>query len=162
MSIPLLDVNVLVAMLSPEHEHYDRAVRWFVAHRQGRWATCPLTQAGFLRVATQPAAMGRRMTEAWSVLKACCAELDHVFWPMQEQPLEMLSEIRDRIVGHQQLTDAILLDLAIRRGGRLATLDRRIRNLLAPDSPTARIMPLPLNATLRPNQPVIARSGVFT
>lgn len=39
-------------------------------------------------------------------------------------------EIRSRIVGHHQLADAVLLDLAMRHGARLATFDRRIAGLL--------------------------------
>jgi hypothetical protein len=31
-----------------------------------------------------------------------------------------------RLLGHQQITDAYLLGLALRRGGRLATLGRRV------------------------------------
>ncbi len=38
-------------------------------------------------------------------------------------------------MGHQQLTGVILLDLAIRRGGRLATFDRRAARLLPRESP---------------------------
>jgi hypothetical protein len=38
------------------------------------------------------------------------------------------------MVGHHQLTDAVLLDLAIRNQGRLATFDRRILGLLPPNS----------------------------
>ena len=37
-------------------------------------------------------------------------------------------------MGHKQLADALLLDLAIRRGGKLATFDRRIEHLLPPGS----------------------------
>jgi predicted nucleic acid-binding protein len=37
-------------------------------------------------------------------------------------------------VGHHQLTDAVLLDLAIWHQGRLATFDRRISGLVPPDS----------------------------
>jgi predicted nucleic acid-binding protein len=37
-----------------------------------------------------------------------------------------------RLVGHQQVTDAYLLGLAIHRGGMLATLDRGIEALSGP------------------------------
>ncbi len=36
---------------------------------------------------------------------------------------DIRGEIRARVVGHRQLTDAVLLDLAIRHQGRLATFD---------------------------------------
>jgi hypothetical protein len=44
------------------------------------------------------------------------------------------AEIRGRLPGHQQLTDAVLLDLATRHGARLASFDRRVAVLLAADS----------------------------
>jgi predicted nucleic acid-binding protein len=46
---------------------------------------------------------------------------------------DVRDEIRARMVGHHQLTDAVLLDLAIRNQGRLATFDRRILGLLPPN-----------------------------
>ena len=46
----------------------------------------------------------------------------------------VMSLRRARVVGHHQLTDAVLLDLAIRHQGRLATFDRRVLGLLPPDS----------------------------
>jgi hypothetical protein len=49
--------------------------------------------------------------------------------------VEMLPEMRERLVGRQPLTDAVPLDLAIRKGGRLVTLDQRAANLLPLDSP---------------------------
>ena len=58
----------------------------------------------------------------------------HDFWPLQAGLTGISDEIRRGIVGHNQLTDAVLLDLAIRRGGRLATFDRRVVSLLPPDS----------------------------
>lgn len=59
----------------------------------------------------------------------------HTFWPQDYSVTELLPEIRERLVGHQQLTDALLLDLAIRKGGRLVTFDQRIASLLSADSP---------------------------
>jgi hypothetical protein len=38
------------------------------------------------------------------------------------------------LLGHQQVTDAYLLGLAIRHGGRLATMDQRIGALTEPKS----------------------------
>ncbi len=61
--------------------------------------------------------------------------LTTIFWPHEHPLTDLLPEIRNRLIGHQQLTDAILLDLAIRQGGRLVTLDRRVTRLLPPDSP---------------------------
>lgn len=59
----------------------------------------------------------------------------HRFWPLEYGLDGIRGEIRERIVGHNQLADALLLDLAIRHAGRLATFDRRVKALLSPDSP---------------------------
>ena len=42
--IALLDVNVLIALIDPQHVHHERSHRWFQAHGGHGWATCPLTQ----------------------------------------------------------------------------------------------------------------------
>jgi hypothetical protein len=75
------------------------------------------------------------MQDAYAVLAANLEERDHGFWQLDYQVTEILPEIRERVTGPRQTTDALLLDLAIRRNGRLATLDLRIEALLAPNSP---------------------------
>lgn len=44
--------------------------------------------------------------------------------------LEAVARFELRITGHQQVTDAYLLGLAIHKKGRLATLDRALLSLL--------------------------------
>jgi hypothetical protein len=44
----------------------------------------------------------------------------------------METTFRDRIIGHQQITDAYLLGLAIRKKARLVTFDKAIAALLPP------------------------------
>lgn len=134
--ISLLDVNVLVAMLWPRHVFFKQASRWFRDNRGAGWATCPMSEAGLVRLYTQPAVMGVEISpqEALEVLGKTCAEPDHVFWPQEQSVTRLAPEIRQRLVGHKQLTDAIFLDLAIRNSGRLATFDQRIKGLLPPDS----------------------------
>ena len=50
----LLDVNVLVALLDPQHVHHDPANHWFAQHSSAGWATCLLTQNGVLRILWHP------------------------------------------------------------------------------------------------------------
>jgi predicted nucleic acid-binding protein len=50
--ISLLDVNVLIALAWPNHIHHRLASRWFDRNRKSGWATCPLTQSGFVRVSS--------------------------------------------------------------------------------------------------------------
>jgi predicted nucleic acid-binding protein len=40
-----------------------------------------------------------------------------------------------KLAGHQQVTDAYLLGLAIHKRGKLATMDRAVRTLLPDKSP---------------------------
>lgn len=72
--------------------------------------------------------------DAMDALAQSTASPGHRFWPMEYGVADIRDEIRGRIVGHHQLTDALLLDLAVRREGRLATFDRRIAGLLPAES----------------------------
>jgi uncharacterized protein len=132
----LLDTNVLVALLWPSHAQHDLAVKWFTRRRGKGWATCPLTQAGFVRIVSNPAFSRDAVTprEAAGVLVANTAAKDHSFWPDELPFVEAVAFTEARLVGHQQVTDAYLLGLALRRGGLLATLDQRIAALTEPKS----------------------------
>jgi predicted nucleic acid-binding protein len=59
-------------------------------------------------------------------LRSLCSSTDHHFWA---DPVSLLDETLFRaatIGGHQKITDAYLLGLAVRNHGRLATFDRSI------------------------------------
>ncbi len=132
----LLDTNVLVALLWPSHAHHALAVKWFARHRTAGWASCPLTQSGFVRIVSNPAFSRDAVTptEAASLLAANTGAADHVFWPDALPFADSTAFAGPRLVGHQQVTDAYLLGLALRRGGVLATLDERIGALTLPQS----------------------------
>jgi len=132
----LLDTNLLIALLWPAHERHDRAVKWFVHHRDKGWATCPITEAGFVRIVSNPAFSRDAVQprEAIQVLSANTVAKDHQFWPDESPLAETVVFAGVRLLGHQQVTDAYLLGLAIRRGGKLATLDQRIGALTDPKS----------------------------
>ncbi len=136
MGIALLDVNLLLALAWPNHVHHDAAHKWFERQRSQKWATCSATQAGFLRLSAHPAVTKSAVSvgEALHVLEANTAAPEHVFWVQQRQFRELLPEIRTRLVGHQQVSDALLLDLAIQNRGVLATFDQAARSLLSSNS----------------------------
>ena len=122
----LLDVNVLIALFDPNHVHHDLAHDWFADNRGHGWATCPVTENGFVRVLANPAYGGpvARASELLSRLAAFCRADDHVFWP---DAVSLRDETRfdpAMVTGHRQLTDIYLLGVAIAQGGRLATFDR--------------------------------------
>jgi len=127
----LLDTNLLIALLWPSHERHGPAATWFARHRTRGWATCPVTQAGFVRIVSNPAFSRDAVQprEAAQVLTANTAARDHAFWADDLPFAEAVAFAGPRLLGHQQVTDAYLLGLAIRRGGALATLDRGIEAL---------------------------------
>lgn len=133
----LLDTNLLVALLWPSHAHHGLALKWFARHRGKGWATCPITQAGFVRIVSNPAFSRDAVTprDAVVVLAANTAASDHTFWPDGLPMAEAVDFAGMKLIGHQQVTDAYLLGLALRRGGCLATLDHSIAALIDPKSP---------------------------
>ena len=132
----LLDTNVLIALFWPSHARHDLAVHWFLRHRAKGWATCALTEAGFVRIVSNPAFSrdAVKPREAIQVLAANTSAKEHSFWP-SDLPFEQTVAFAGvRLLGHQQVTDAYLLGLAIRRKGVLATLDEGIVGLTEPKS----------------------------
>ncbi|MFM2126130.1 MAG: hypothetical protein RL328_2581 [Acidobacteriota bacterium] len=134
MSHALLDVNVLVSLLGDDLGT-PAARQWFRDHARKGWASCTITQSGFVRVTARTASGSAAMAKLFEVVRLMCDSPDHELWPVDLQMADILPEVRGRLQGHSQITDAVLLTLAIRRGGRLVTLDKRIRNLLPADSP---------------------------
>lgn len=124
----LLDVNVLVALFDPDHIHHELAHDWFTDHRVEGWATCAVTENGFVRLLANPAYghVPMRPQEIIERLGRFCASGHHEFWrdtvSLRDATLFKTSLVR----GHGQLTDIYLLGLAKKIGGRLATFDRGI------------------------------------
>lgn len=132
----LFDTNLLIALLWPSHERHGLAVKWFTCNRSKGWATCPFTEAGFVRIVSNPAFSRDAVQprEAIQVLSANTAAKDHEFWPDELPVAAAVAFAAVRLMGHQQVTDAYLLGQAISRGGVLATLDKGILALTEPKS----------------------------
>jgi len=130
----LLDVNVLVALFDPAHLHHDTAHAWFEMEREGGWATCPITENGFVRVLSNPAYPGRRTTVADAVARLArfTASGHHSFWADDLSLLDRSVISAHLLMGHGEITDAYLLALAVGKGGRLATFDGKIRTAAVP------------------------------
>ncbi len=131
--IALPDVNVLIALTWPNHVHHAAARAWFEVHRQEGWATCPLTEAGFVRVSCTPSVVRYTVSplEAISVLRKLTRLGNHTFWPQDQSVMDLPESIGVRLQGYRQITDAMLMAAAIRRGGQLATLDGGIERLVS-------------------------------
>jgi hypothetical protein len=127
----LLDVNVLVALAWPNHVHHAAALAWFDEVGRAGFATCPVTQSGFVRVSSNKRAIpdARSPREAREILRRITALPGHVFWPDDIEIASNQHIAWERLGSHAQVTDAHLLALAIRHGGRLATFDRVLVDL---------------------------------
>lgn len=129
----LLDVNLLIALAWPSHVHHSLAQDWF-ARKGGRsWASCPISQAGFVRVSSNPKFIDGAVSplEALELLNVVTRSRRHEFWPDDVSLADRAQFSFAHLVGHRQVTDAYLLALAIVHEGALATLDPGIRTLLA-------------------------------
>jgi len=136
----LLDVNALIALAWPNHVHHEAARRWFTAHRRDGWATCVLTEAGFVRVSCNPAAVRHTVTpgEAIALLRRLRQLESHAFWPLDRSLTDLPQQLAGRLQGYRQITDAVLLAAAMQRGATLATLDSGLARLV--DAPQRRVV----------------------
>ena len=130
--IYLLDVNLLIALAWPSHVHHLSAQHWFQRVGRKGWASCPLTQTGFVRISSNPSFIDGAVDPkvALRLLGEVCQASSHSFWP---DDLDLSADPAwpaSHLIGHRQVTDAYLLGLAIKRRGKLATLDAGIRALL--------------------------------
>jgi toxin-antitoxin system PIN domain toxin len=118
----LLDANVLIALVVAEHVHHDAAAEWLSAFDAG-FATCPITQGSLVRFLLRA---GQSATAALDVVSAIEEANGHEFWP---DSLSFVDVEVGGVVGHRQVTDAYLAQLARRREGGLATLDSGLAHL---------------------------------
>ena len=125
----LLDVNVLIALTNPSHIHHTRAHAWF--RRVSSWATTPVTETAFIRLMTNSAVAGRPVSreEAVDVLGALRAWPGHRFLPDDSSLADPVIDLVG-LVGHRQVTDFHLVNLAAAHHMVLATFDRAIPEML--------------------------------
>jgi toxin-antitoxin system PIN domain toxin len=123
--VALLDVNALVALAWDSHVHHARMREWFASHGTTGWATCPVSESGFVRVSSNPKVLPSPISvaDAREVLVALRAAGAHQFLADDVSPTD--GDV-PKVAGYRQVTDALLLTLARRRGVRLVTFDTGI------------------------------------
>lgn len=126
--ITLLDVNLLVALFDANHIHHEPAHDWFADHQDAGWATCPVTENGFVRVVSQLTAGDTALRPSAIVdhLQQFCRGTQHHFWSDALSLTDTSVFDTRKIHGHRQVTDIYLLGLAHRMDGCLATFDGTI------------------------------------
>lgn len=124
----LLDVNVLIALTDEGHVHNRVVMKWFGSHGLD-WGLCAFSEAGFLRISVNPRMGLLTFEDATNILAALTSRPGYRFWPITSSWTEAVAPFQDRVWGHQQVTDAWLLGLAVKEGGVLVTLDKAIRSM---------------------------------
>jgi hypothetical protein len=121
-SVGLLDVNALVALAWDSHIHHAQMRDWFAARSRSGWATCPLTEGGFVRVSSNPKVLPSAIgvEAARGVLTSLRALASHRFLV---DDVSITDPDVPSLAGHRQVTDAHLLTLARRHEVRLVTFD---------------------------------------
>lgn len=127
----LLDVSVLIALSEPGHECFETAQEWFNSSGKDNWGICPLTEIGFVRITTNPSFFPgpRTQEQATAILAVLADRPGYRYWPLTEGWAALTASFAGRITGHQHITDAYLLGLAIKEDGVLVTFDRGLRYL---------------------------------
>jgi predicted nucleic acid-binding protein len=123
----LLDVNALVALGLREHELFERVVAWVrrLDADTDEFATCAVTELGFIRVLTQAATpYALSIAEAKSALQRLRASGDIPFVFIADD--QDASKLPMWVKTSRQTTDGHLAQLAKVKNGMLATLDRGI------------------------------------
>jgi uncharacterized protein len=125
----LLDLNVLIALTDDEHVHSRKAHLWWASLGNDEWVVCPLTEAGYVRFVANPATRFPKgsVKRATEVLAKLAAIPGYRYWPIPGSWAALTAAFAARITGHQQVTDAYLLGLAIKEDGVLVTFDRDIK-----------------------------------
>ena len=124
MTTLLLDADVVIALTVADHEHPERASRWFVTVEQA--AVCPVVEGALIRFLVR---VGVSATSA----RALLAALHTATRACSSGPTRFRTQTFavGHIVGHRPVTDAYLAGVALSRGGRLATLDIALSEALS-------------------------------
>ena len=136
----LLDVNVLLAIAWPNHQFHATALA--ALSSKNRWATCALTQLGFIRLSSNPAvvATAKSPREAADLLAHLVADSLHLYLDSLPAPAsEDCRSVFAALLGHQQVTDAYLLRLAAANDAVLVTFDGRLESV-AGDKSKVRVL----------------------
>ncbi|MGH3685650.1 MAG: TA system VapC family ribonuclease toxin [Pseudonocardiaceae bacterium] len=118
----LLDSNVLIALAVHEHVHHDAAIAW-LGCTDDLVATCPITQGALIKMLIR---RGVCPDQALHQLRVIAGQSRHEFWPDQ---IPFTDVVLTGVLGHRQVTDAYLAQLARSRAGRLATFDQGLAQL---------------------------------
>lgn len=139
----LLDVNVLLALLDGDHVDHHRAREWLTGQIDQGWASCAITQNGFVRIVSQPRYPNPvSPRDALDRLAAATETAYHAYWMCAVSIADPSVVDRSLLHGPRQVTDAYLLALATANDGRFITFDRSIPAGAVPDASESNLVVL--------------------
>ena len=130
----LLDVNVLISLLDASHGYHAVAKGWF-DQNNGPWASCPITQNGYLRIVTQESYRNTiSIQKAITTLKRAVSMPSHAFLSDDISLLDKKFVAHSQIQSHKEFTDIYLLALSVHNGARLVTFDQGVSRIAVPQA----------------------------
>ena len=121
MSIHLVDANVLIALLVPDHQHHSAAESWMDGLEDADLiASDPVVEGALTRYAVR---IGHSAAQVQRTLRRVHEIARWRFWP---DDLPYADSDLSTVRGHRQVTDSYLASLARHHGGRLVTFDRAL------------------------------------
>ena len=121
MSIHLVDANVLIALLVPDHQHHGAAESWMDGLEDADLiASDPVVEGALTRYAVR---IGHSAAQVQRTLRRVHEIARWRFWP---DDLPYADSDLSTVRGHRQVTDSYLASLARHHGGRLVTFDRAL------------------------------------
>jgi predicted nucleic acid-binding protein len=125
--IYLLDVNALLALGIREHEFHARTAKWVKRAAAGEtaFATCAITELGFLRVLLQASYAGATIAQGQKLLELLKSSGQLRFQFLVDD--QDASHLPHWVKWPKQITDGHLVALAKAHDALLATLDERLR-----------------------------------
>ncbi len=123
-SLLLLDVNALLALGWCEHQAHAAVVARL--HDGQRWATCNITQLGFIRISSNPGVFHQptEPAEAARFLATMTKDPLHLFIELTPAPTLVSWPNKS---GYKQTTDIYLIELAKKSKATLLTFDLRLQ-----------------------------------
>jgi uncharacterized protein len=123
----LLDVNALIALFDFKHTQHASARNWFANWKQP-FATCPITELGFVRITSNPRYSNpfASADDALELIRAFRKHSQYRFLPDAISIAEA-SFGKHGIGSHKHSTDRYLLRLAMHFNASLATFDQAIQ-----------------------------------
>ena len=122
----LLDVNVLLALCDPTHLHHASALDWFTPVAKTGWATCPITENGFVRIqssAKYPNSSGS-VAASLAMLLGLKSVGKHKF--ISDSVSLTAALPAEFAMTGSQVTDVYLLSLAVHSKAKFASFDRAV------------------------------------